>query len=45
VVGEHEDEAHRFRHRGCHHPAHHLDNLQGLHVLVMPKKLTSCAVV
>jgi hypothetical protein len=28
VVGEHEDEADRFRHCGCDHRAHHLDRLQ-----------------
>jgi hypothetical protein len=35
VVGEYEDEAHRFWHRGCPDPPHCLDNLQGLQLLVM----------
>jgi hypothetical protein len=35
VVGKHEDEAHRFRHRGCADPPHCLDSLQGLELLVM----------
>ena len=35
VVGEYEDEAHRFWHRGCPDPPHCLDSLQGLQLLVM----------
>ena len=35
VVGEYEDEAHRFWHRGCTDPPHCLNSLQGLQLLVM----------
>ncbi|AQL09784.1 Putative vesicle-associated membrane protein family protein [Zea mays] len=31
VVGKHEDEAHRFRHRGCADPPHCLDNKKQTH--------------